>query len=273
MQRFLLILSAIAITCVLLLNPQVSRAELIVNGDFEDTTDWGAIGSGNGPAGWYLTATNPAGQQSGANAIGGSGTSALFTTSVGGGIYQDLEGETSPQWQLDFDIVTSDPGASGDRCLSAAIERLNSLGAKKALISYRVNGDGDFQVYQRDGLGWNTPSGLAGAVIFDGDLQDLSQLVHHVSLVGHFDLATPNYDIIVTDSNNVQHQATGLTQWNYYSEVAPVTGDGIISIMFTASSIKANYLLDNVELTSVPEPTTLVMLFGLGLLFVLRGRK
>ena len=122
---------------------------------------------------------------------------------------------------------------------------------KRTLISYRINGDGDFQVYQRGGLGWNTPSGLAGAVIFDGNLDDTSQLVHHVSIEGRFDLATPSYNIIVTDSNSDVHQATGLTYWNYGDLVGPVTGDGILSCMFTATSIKGDYLLDNVALTNV----------------------
>ena len=252
MQRPVFALSAAVVAWALLFTPHVLAAGLVTNGDFEMNTTWGEISGIDGPDGWTLSAgVNPAGQQSGITAIGGSGTSALFTTSQGKAIYQDLEEDTLPHWQLDFDIVASDPGGSGDRCLSAGIERLNSLEEKKTLISYRINGDGDFQVYQRDGLGWNTPSGLAGAVIFDGDLQDTSQLVHHVTIEGRFDLATPSYNIIVTDSNDVQHQATGLTQWNYYSEVAPVTGDGIMSLMFTATSIAGDYLLDNVSLSNV----------------------
>ena len=274
MKRFLLILSAAAFACALLLIPQVSSANWIANGDFETADTWGPIGSEFGPDGWVLSnPQNPAGQQSGATAIGGAGTSALFTTTQGNAIEQDFEEDTAALWQLDFDIVTKDPGGSGDRCLSAGISRLDSEDAKQTLISYRINGEGDVQVYDRGGFGWYTPSGLAGAVIFDGDLDDTSQLVNHVSIVGNFDLATPSYDIIVTDSNNDTSQATGLTYWNHGDLVAPATGDGIMSVTFSASSIKANYLLDNVSLTSVPEPATLAMLFGLGLLFVLRRRK
>ena len=263
MKRSRLILSPAIIVLMALLIPRVSLAGQLVNGDFEDTTDWGLIGDLLGPPGWVVKGAepivNPVGQQSGVNAIGGSGTSALFTTAQGGGIVQAFN-ETSPSWELSFDIATQDPGGSGDRCLSAAISRLGASVDPEgepetfALITYRINGNGDFQVYERDGQGWYTPTGLAGAIVFDSDVQSLPLLVNQVSIAGNFDEATPNYDITVINSNNAVFQATGLSSWNKYQEVAPVTGDGIDELLFTASSISGNYLLDNVVLTGIPDP-------------------
>ena len=53
-----------------------NAVELIVNGDFEDTTDWGPYEVGPPPVGW-TSSSNPAEQLSGTNAIGGSGTSGV----------------------------------------------------------------------------------------------------------------------------------------------------------------------------------------------------
>ena len=56
-----------------------SRVSLF-NGDFENTTGWGSAGTTDFPAEWddlqVATRKNAAEQQSGVNAIGGSGTSA-----------------------------------------------------------------------------------------------------------------------------------------------------------------------------------------------------
>ena len=274
MKRSVLILSPAIIVLIALLIPHASLAEIITNGDFEDTTDWGVIGSPDGPSGWVLSSPqNPAGQQSGPTAIGGTGTSALFTTTQGNAIEQAFD-ETASSWEFSFDIATQDPGGSGDRCLSAGISRLDELGDPQTLITYRINGDGDLQVYERDGLGWYTPTGLAGAIVFDSDVQSLPLLVNQVSIVGNFGEATPNYDITIVDANSNVFQATGLTSWNKYQEVEPVTGDGIDAVLFSASSIKGNYLLDNVSLTSVPEPSFgVAVISALGLLLALRRRK
>ena len=124
MQRFMFTLSAAAIAWGLLLNQDVLSAGLITNGDFEITTTWDEIYSPEGPDGWLLSfPVNPTAQQSGPTAIGGSGTSARFTTAQGNAIYQDLEEETLPHWQLDFDVVAKDPGGASDRCLSAGIQQ------------------------------------------------------------------------------------------------------------------------------------------------------
>lgn len=65
-----------------------ANASFLVNGDFEDLSDWGAVGAPveNAPAGWRDGAANrlnAAGQQAGANAIGGVGTSAYLPGDIG----------------------------------------------------------------------------------------------------------------------------------------------------------------------------------------------
>ena len=73
--------------------------------------------------------------------------------------------------------------------------------------------------------------------------------LNSINHLGHCSL--PSYDVIVTNSDNQVFQATGLTCWND-PEVAPVQDGGLEGIMFSATSIKGNYLLDNVTLTGEP---------------------
>ena len=260
-KKFFTILLSLALLCAG--SVAWSQDNYLVNGDFEDTTDWLAAGPlppSQGPPGWTVDPSwiNPVSQQSGVNAIGGSGTSAYFPVTSSpdtrGSLYQWRDDPTVPNWQLDVDFATEDPGGSGDRSFNGSI--------CNARITFRVNGDGDFQLYDSDGFLWHTPTGLAGSVIFDDDVQT-TPLTHHLTFIGHWDLPTTSIDVIVTDSNNNVHQALGLTdRWN--SGGNPATGMGLSEKIIEFSSLPVledvNFVVDNWSL--VPEPSAAVLLLG-----------
>ncbi len=259
MKRSIVFSTAVVLAYVLLPSPDVALGGLMTNGDFEDgTTPF--------PNGWTISGTNPASPQTGVNAVGGSGTSALMTN-AGGYVYQNFTNTNTiaPNWVLEWDFASQDPGSSGERSMNGSIYRAPGLDTSDIFVTYRVNGDGDFQVY--DGS-WGTPSGLAGAVIFDDDVTE-SPLTHHVKFVGHMDLPSPTLDLVVTDSDGTIHSALGLTNWRNGT-----MGDGLTTLRFdTAGTSSAGiHLIDNVAATAVPEPTSLLMLAFtiLGLLGVLR---
>ena len=237
------------VVAVLFLFPQWTVANVVVNGDFSNTTGWGAIGSSDIPYGWSGSQNNAL-QQTAPNAIGGTGTSALLVPDVGT-ISQGFQ-ETAADWQLDMDFACEDPGGADTRCLSGSV-----FNGGNALITYRVNGAGDFQVYDRGGAGWHTPSGLAGAVTFDDNVQT-DPLTHRFTLTGHFDLPTPTYDIVVTNSNQTVFQALGLTDWNKPISgdvgIGPTTGQGI-DMLDLPTGLSAGYsVVDNISIVSDSEP-------------------
>lgn len=234
----------------------VDGAEFLTNGDFEDVTGWGAIGDPveNAPLGWRDSLSgrqNAAGMQSGANAIGGSGTSAFLSADVGGAttdrkdMAQILAGMTGPVYRWSFDFASEDPGESGDRSLSMSTRD----GANNGLtFSFRINGDGDIQSYTGS---WETV--LPSAVVFDDDVSQ-DPLVH--SFVLSVDTTgVPFYDLEVTDSNGLVHSATGITSFRG----TPNQGDGATGIEFNTFLSSGDLVLDNVSLTAVPEPAALIL--------------
>ena len=233
-----------------------AQQNLLVNGDFEDTTDWGPAGQHSGepnflgPPGWIVesgSSRNPVDQQSGENAIGGSGTSAYFPVTSAtqqGSIYQFLVDPTLPDWQIDADFASEDPGGSNDRSFTGSIGN--------TILTFRVNGDGDFQLFDSDGFKWHTPAGLEGSVIFDDDVQT-TPLTHHVTFAGKFDQPAPAVDVIVTDSDNNVYQSLGLAdRWNSGS---PQQGDGIsekvLELASNHSTLNVGFVVDNFSLTEV----------------------
>ena len=220
------------------------HAEYLTNGNFE-----------NGISGWSTDSGNPTVAQSGANAIGGSGTSLYF---AGGGTQGDLyqnAGPTSSLWQLDVDFASEDPGGAGSRSFNGSIGN--------TFMTFRVNGDNDFQLFDSDGLSWHTPAGLEGSIIYDDDVTT-TPLKHHLTIVGNWDQPSPSIDIIVTDSDNNVYKSLGLTdRWNSGS---PSQGNGIggkiIEFASHASTTGVGYVIDNFSITDVPEPTAVVLLLG-----------
>lgn len=270
MLRKLVCITVVALAATALM-PRHVDAELLVNGDFEDLTGWGAIGDPveNAPAGWRDSPAgrfNPAAQQSGSNAIGGAGTSALLAADAGVAaadrkdFAQFLDQMTGPVYTFAFDFASEDPGESGNRSLSMSTRD----GADNGLtFSFRINGDGDVQSFSG---GWQTI--LPGAVVFDDDVS-IDPLVHQFVLDVNT-RTTPFYDLHVTDSDGVVHSATGLTSFRG----TPLQGDGATGLEFNTFISSGDLLLDNVSLTAIPEPGTWILAgaMAVAVAFVRRGR-
>ncbi len=229
------------------LTGQAAAQNLLTNGDFEDLTGWGDVGTTDNPAYWPSTSAtrfNPATQVTGSNAIGGSGTSAFMSDIPTNCDMHQAFVETGPQWSFEFDFASMNPGSSSARSLSGALK----IGASQ--IIYRVNGDGDFQVYGKNSGGWQTPSGLAGAVIFDDNVLT-TPLVQHVVFSGDFSTSA-SVDITVTNSDSTVFSATDVQHWGV--NAVPVLGDSISDVSFTTGLAAAPFVLDNVVVTVQTHP-------------------
>jgi len=267
MSRFF-VLSIILVMSVAVVSAQ---ANWIVNGDFEDTTGWGAVGTTENPANWPPydpVRKNPAGQQSGANAI--DGTSAYMPADYGVAtadrkdMENTLQGTPTSLFQIDFDFASEDPGSGDDRSMTG------SLYTTGGTIVWRVvdadsDGVGDLQMYKNPNPDKGYHTVLTDAVTFDDDVTT-TPVIHHFTLVGHYDGTNASYDITITNASSQEFTATGLTYSNY-----PVnSGDTPTSITFNTFNSKGDYLLDNVSV--VPEPGT-VLLLAVGMLCVVIRRR
>lgn len=224
-----------------------AQLNLLENGDFEDLTDWGAIGAPveNAPAGWRdgnPNRLNAVGQQSSGNAIGGSGTSAYLQADLGGlggqkEIVQRLDSPTGPVYRLEFDFASEDPGGANDRSLSLSTRD----GPTNALrTTFRINGDGDFQTFTSNA--WQTL--LPGAIVFDADVT-VSPLVHRFDFT--VDSNNSYFDLSITDSNGTVHSVSQSTMWRG----APPIGAGASSIEFNTFNSSGASLIDNLSLTNL----------------------
>ena len=262
--------SAAALSLAMLIQPAVAQVNLLENGDFEDLAGWGAVGDAvdAAPAGWRDSLTgrfNAAAQQSGANAIGGAGTSAFLPADAGvptadrKDIVQIGGVQTGPVYRYEFDFAVEDAGGAGDRSLSFSTRDGNDNGLT---ISMRVNGDGDLDRYSGS---WGTL--LPGAVVFDDDVS-VTPLVHHFSLTIDT-TGAPFYDVQIIDSNGVVHSASGLTDFRG----TPALGEGGTGIEFNTFISSGDALIDNVSLVPEPATATLATLGCIALLAVIRRRK
>jgi len=255
-----------------------AQAEMMCNGDFEDLTGWGAPGTDDTPNCWTPDTSqgrkNPAAQQSGANAIGGSGTSAYmpaFPADKNGqpngprrDMWQIYEANpTGPLWQLEFDLCSEDPGGEADRSLSGAVE----TGTGDNRITLRIvdlgdDGIGDLQAYTGS---WNTI--FSNAIEFDPDndvttaTEALPLAVNHITFTGRSYMPNPVYDVTITNGlAGSPFTATDLAYYRYTPSTSrPVTGcEGINFNTFISAENTGDYLLDNISL--VPEPGTALLL-------------
>jgi hypothetical protein len=264
---------------VLCLTAGFAQANIVTNGDFENTAGWGAIGAANtaAPAGWRDGAAaraNAAGQQSGANAIGGSGTSAYLpanlttveaqrreiiqkTATVGLG--------AGSEYYFSFDFASAAPAATaGARSLSGALTTYvpNQYNAIAFRVTANTDGRGDFQLL--NGVTWATA--LASSVVFDTNVQT-TPMVHHLSI--HYK-ANGLLDVAITDSNNVTKTATNLSFFGNTAGVRDVN-----AVVFNTFNSTGDALIDNVYLgtTPAPEPATMGLLAVGGIAALVRRRR
>ncbi|MBN1588788.1 MAG: LamG domain-containing protein [Pirellulales bacterium] len=246
--------------------PVVPVANYITNGNFEDTTGWVAPGTDVlPPTGWasHIWRNNPAAQATGTAAVGSTGNSALMEGALLSGIdqrgmAQSFVHATSSQWQFDMDFATEAPSSNTQRTVALTLRA--EIGAQLAFIVSDPDDDGmgDLMVGVDD---YEVLAGLENKIVFDSDLSDIADGVHHLRITGHFDNATPNYDITLTDPNSVEYTVLGLTACS--DDMAElITGSGIGQVGFYTYKSYGDWVIDNVSLVDVPEPSSLVMLLA-----------
>lgn len=239
------------VTVILVLISGGARAEFVTNGNFEDTTGWGSVGSTDFPPGWqsHVSKPNPAAQQGGGNQI--AGTTSAFIPSGGGDrrMANVLTSPIGPDWEFNVDFACEDPTGGGNRTLDIA---LNSL-------FLRVVGGGIVGVpagtVQAFSGTWQTIPGLEGAVTFDSDVQ-VAPTVHHMKMVTHFGNGTPSYDITISREGESDKVANGVTLFN---GAPPSASFRLSTIVFHNSQGSAgDYVIDNVSV--VPEPSAIALI-------------
>jgi sialidase-1 len=231
----------------------------IVNGDFEDTTGWGGVGSTSPPPGWATSAgrTNAAQMQSGAAAIGGEGTSAFMPAAPGENrdLIQEFS-QSDSQWCFDMDFAAEEPDGQGSEHRTLSLGWITNEG-KRIYMIVTVNGNegtaadglGDVQIYD-PASGYFTPAGLEDAVIFDDDVE-YSPLVQHLCIEGDFTDDQPYYDVYVTDSDGTVHSAMGLT---FFNGGAPTAGSGLTIFADNTFLSTGDHLIDNVGIVNLSGP-------------------
>jgi len=233
---------------------------LMVNGTFEDTTGWGDLGSSDFPLGWSpLSGTNGMAKQGsafGTAAIGGSGTSAYKPAQTGFSRHMNhvFPNPSESRWKFDMDFASKDSGGPDDRSLNLYWTYSGGL-IEMLLVDEGNDWDGDLQVYD---AAWQTI--LSDAVLFGRDVTTAPLRVHHLSILADFRSASPTYDVILTDANQVDHVAAGLAVFRYTWPV----GRGLSSFQANPGLSKGDWLIDTVSLLSIPEPATVtIALLGL----------
>ena len=227
------------------------------NGDFEDTTGWGLAGTTEFPAGWtaYSDRKNAAAQATGTAALGGTGTSAYMEAFISSDestrreLRQYCEFETLPDWQFDMDFASATPYYASDRSLSAYLVNGNSGQIYFRAVDPDGNGKGDLQFFDSANGDWQTIAALENSIDFSADLNS-NALNNHLTIVGHYDDETPNFDVIVTDNSGDEYSALGLTSFFIRD---PLKGDGVGSVVLNTFLSGASYTVDNLVLTDFGE--------------------
>ena len=243
------IMTAVAVVMVIgIMGP--AHAELLnklVNGDLEDLTGWIDPVSKGCPLGWETwdaSYWNPARMQTGANAIGGSGTSAFIKDFSGrDGMKHVLPANKGASWEFNMDFACTDSG--GDW-----------WSGQWGMALYFIYGPGHIQLKLIDngdnGIGevfavlTGTVPGLMlhNCVTYDTDVAAAPLQVNHLRVVGHFDLPSPTFDLYVTDAGGTTQSVLGSTYWN---GTAPSTGEEVDSINFYVTGQAGDLLIDNLS--------------------------
>ena len=228
----------------------------LVNGDFEDLTGWGVAGSSDFPANWDdTTRKNPAAQMTGSGAIGGSGTSAYIEPFLSSEeatrrhMVQNTEMATLPEWQFDCDFACENPDDSAAaRSFTCAVEHAGGQITLRVVDS-DLNGVGDVQYYnnQADTPGWKPIPELLNTVIFDENLWS-DPATHALTVLGHYADETPNFDILLTNSDGTEYAVYGLAG---YTGDAPVFGQGADGVNVASFVSRGGFTIDNVSLMDV----------------------
>lgn len=240
-----------AAATLVLITATARAEELVTNGDFEDTTGWGAAGDFDYPPGWqhFTFKPNAMEQQGGGNQIGGM-TSAFVPSgpSPGGGDRRTASAVATggPDWEFNFDFAVEDPTTGTDRTLDIGLVS-NNHSLFLRVTGGGVNGaqPGTIQGYQNT---WQTIPGLEGAVTFDPDVQ-VARTVQHWKVKAHFSNDPPTYDITISRDGQSDIAATGAFFHINPGQAGPSSDSNLHTIVFhNSTGSVGDYVIDNVSL-------------------------
>jgi hypothetical protein len=248
-MKHLLLPAAAALTAAVL---PARAANLIANGDFEDV-------GGTFPNGWVTSTSAPLAET--AAPLDGS-ASARFTANADRIIAQNFTAQST--FTIEFEVMplfdTNDRSLNmiahfGGTGTSGGFEAVNL----KFAGSITAGAGADLQVF--NGTGWVT---LGAANFFANNSS------YRIQLTGYnWGSGTPSYDLAWSNANSTAlvNTATGLG----YFQNTPNAGANRLRFL-TATTGRNSYLLDNVIVEAVPEPSSL-LLGGIGALFAFRRRR
>ena len=233
----------------------VSAENILVNGDFEDT-------SGTFPTGWSNSSSSTS-QHTGI--APGSTTAAYVDSATNGTLGQSFD-TLGPQWVVDFYFATE---FGTDRGLDLSIQM-----PEDPYIHLIVNSAGNILLYggvPNSGGNWQTVTAFNGVVQASVDADSNSDFssagdtlnVHHMQLVGRdFGTSNAQYDIYLSDANSTTLSYSALGRNAFQNAASTPLGAGIDAVTFPTLYGNGSFVVDDVVV--VPEPST----WALGLLAV-----
>ncbi len=234
--------------CLVAVNSESVVAELIENGGFEDVTagkfdSWGYSGSGAVAA----VSTSP-------SVIEGTYSAELLEGSSNGGVlYQKVSdiGLADFSYEFDFAIL---PGASA-RPIHVSTYYTSSVSTSGYLDALKVNQDNYIEffdyfsgAYTKTTLLAKTTDDTGVAGVFDGE----TPTVNHLKVVGT-GYGNPTQQVSIT----LSHADYEETYVGTYHNKQKLTIFG-----FNNGICQKNALVDNVSFSTIPEPSSWILLAG-----------
>ncbi|MGE9267942.1 MAG: hypothetical protein ACQKBY_07580 [Verrucomicrobiales bacterium] len=247
--------TALVSLSALALASSAGAASLITNGSLDA---W----SGGAPDGW--AARDDVGLVQVSDLGGGSGSAAQLTATSGTGVGPHLEptlsGSAADQLYLQFDFqqLTTGTDKAGGRLMNLTLRN-----ASTSLFNIRVNHNGTdnglVEIY--DGSTWQN-LGLNQTELID------QASVYQLSL--DFDLTVGTYDLEILNLSNSTSaaSATGLNWFQSGGGTAAIS-----EVRFERGRSVADWVVDNVTIDAVPEPTSAFLLAGSLLPLALKRRR
>lgn len=209
--------------------------ELLANGDFEyDPFD---VGWSNG-----LSALE---QVPGLN---GSDSAVYVDNENATGSFSQ-EVSSGPQWVFEMSFAAADH-ATG-RSLNLGLVHPGGYG-----INLRTIGD-DLEIYT--GVLWKTMfwGAITPSIDADADNDFTSPgdtlNVHRLRVEGHYDVATPYYDVFLSNAGSSDVNDNVYTNVQYWQGPAPVVGLGLSSVaLFATTAAGGDYAVDDLSLDAEP---------------------
>lgn len=258
-------LSILAVLIISGASQTLDAATLITNGDLELWNGTSGTPPQGTPTGW-----SGAGSviRSG-GLVSGSTYSGVIQAGQSGLYYNPLQASAS-NFQIDFVMATTDPGASGRSFNLLLAQSSGSVINFRAVEGSSGSGFVTLQAYSTS-FGWvNLVQNLSASVYTGGSTNAFTTLnAYNIQLVVDFGGA-PSYSL---SYGLVGSSMTTLSNLTYFS-ATPVVGEALTSIGFSGANSASNYGIDNVIAVSIPEPQTTALVCLSAMVFlVLRKRK